>query len=172
MLPLNSIDPSYYQNACTPWSSRCSLAYCSFNSRDVSLGCMTWDCVPMREMCTQRLLLTGERYQKLALAVPTLSIPTSSTGVKSALLGAPISPSRISPTVRNTRLNQASSFSYSQAPNTKSILKKGHSSRSTSGKKLSFSEELAVRSIEPLPQDCYGEYVKLSKDERRWGRGN
>ncbi len=119
--------------------------------------------------------MIARRGPKLALAVPTLTIPTAT--VKSALPRTPISPSPISPTVRNTRLNQRGfsttqppTFAYSQSSNTKSILKKGHSSRSMSGKKLSFSEEPAVRSIEKLPQECYGEYVKMSKDERRWGR--
>lgn len=83
----------------------------------------------------------------------------------------------MSPTVRNTSLNQRDfstlqppTLAYAQPPNMKSILKKGQTS-SSRGKKLQFREEPAVRCISPVPEDYHGTYVKMSKDERRWGSG-
>lgn len=111
---------------------------------------------------------------KLMLAVPTAA---PATLAKSPLPRTPVSLSPMSPTVRNTHLNQRgfstsqpSTFAYAQSSNTKSILKKGQASSST-GKKLQFREEPAVRCISPVPDDYHGTYVKMSKDERRWGSG-
>ncbi|KAL9077657.1 MAG: hypothetical protein Q9161_000029 [Pseudevernia consocians] len=116
-------------------------------------------------------MLARAARPKLMLAVPTVAPPTL------ALPRTPISPSPMSPTVRNTRLNQrgvstlqAPTFTYAQPSNTKSILKKGRTSSST-GKKLQFRDEPAVRCISPVPEDYHGTYVKMSKDERRWGSG-
>lgn len=118
--------------------------------------------------------MLARRGPKLALSVPALN---ASVAAKSPLPRTPISPTPISPTVRNTRLNQRGfatlqppTFAYSQCSNTKSILKKGQST-SAGKKQLSFKEETSVRSIERLPEECYGAYVKMSKDERRWGKG-
>ena len=115
----------------------------------------------------------GAARPKLALAVPT----TTSHALKSPLPRTPISPSPISPTARNTRANQRGfatlqppTFAYAQPTNTKSILKKGQTS-SSSGKKLQFREEAAVRCITPVPDDYHGTYVKMTRDERRWGKG-
>ncbi|CAF9908945.1 MAG: hypothetical protein ALECFALPRED_005175 [Alectoria fallacina] len=111
---------------------------------------------------------------KLMLAVPTAA---PATLAKSPLPRTPISPSPMSPTVRNTRLNQRGfstlqppTLGYAQPSNTKSILKKSQTPSST-GKKLQFKEEPAVRCISPVPDDYHGTYVKMSKDERRWGNG-
>ncbi|KAL8741135.1 MAG: hypothetical protein Q9190_006231, partial [Brigantiaea leucoxantha] len=119
-------------------------------------------------------MLARAARPKLALAVPAAS--ASSIAPKSPLLRTPVSPSPISPTVRNTRLNQRGfstlqppTFAYAQPSSTKSILKKGQTSGSTS-KKLQFREEPAVRCITPVPEDYHGTYVKMSRDERRWGR--
>lgn len=116
-------------------------------------------------------MLARAARPKLALAVP---ITTTSHALKSPL---PISPSPISPTVRNTRANQRGfstfqqpTFSYALSSNTKSILKKSQQSTS-SGKKLQFREEPAVRCITPVPEDYHGTYVKMSRDDRRWGKG-
>jgi len=67
---------------------------------------------------------------------------------------------------------QPPTFAYSQPANTKSILKKGPSSGSSSGKKLQFREEATVRCITLVPEDYHGTYLKMSKDERRWGTRN
>ena len=39
-------------------------------------------------------------------------------------------------------------------------------------RKLSFKEEPSVRCVSPVPEDYHGTYLKMSRDERRWGRGN
>ena len=39
------------------------------------------------------------------------------------------------------------------------------------GKKLHFREEDDVRCVTPMPEDYHGTYVKMSRDERRWGKG-
>jgi len=62
---------------------------------------------------------------------------------------------------------QQPTFAYSQPSNTKSILKKGDSPRSSSGKKLQFREEPTIRCVTPVPEDYH-----YSKDERRWGARN
>ncbi|KAL8953710.1 MAG: hypothetical protein Q9222_000455 [Ikaeria aurantiellina] len=120
-------------------------------------------------------MLARAARPKLALAVPTAPVP--SLAVKSPLLRTPISPSPISPTVRNTKLNQRGAstlqvptFAYAQNPGTKSILKKQQASSSAIGKKLQFREEPAVRCVTPVPEDYHGTYIKMSRDERRWGK--
>ena len=122
-------------------------------------------------------MLARATRPKLMLAVPTTT-PTTLT--KSPLPRTPISPCPISPTVHNTRLNQRGfstmqppTFAYAQPSNTKSILKKGQKGQTSSSasKKLQFREEPAVRCISPVPEDYHGTYVKMSKDERRWGSG-
>lgn len=85
----------------------------------------------------------------------------------------------MSPTARNTRLNQRGfstlqppTFAYSQSSDTKGILKKGQTGSSAIGKKLQFREEPSVRCITPVPEDYHGTYVKMTRDERRWGKGS
>ncbi|CAL8575344.1 hypothetical protein XPA_001272 [Xanthoria parietina] len=119
-------------------------------------------------------MLARAARPKLALAVPMA--PIASLAPKSPRLRTPISPSPISPTVRNTKLNQRGAstlqvptFAYAQNPSTKSILKRSHPANSVGGKKLQFRDEPAVRCITPVPDDYHGTYVKMSKDERRWG---
>lgn len=121
-------------------------------------------------------MLARTARPKLALALPTA--PTASHALISPLPPAPVSPSPISPTARNTRLNQRGfstlqppTFAYTQSSDTKSILKRGSTSSSSAGKKLQFQEELAVRCITPVPDDYHGTYVKMTRDERRWGKG-
>lgn len=121
-------------------------------------------------------MLARTARPKLALALPTA--PATSRALMSPLPPPPISPSPISPTARNTRLNQRGfstlqppTFAYAQSSDTKSILKKGPTSNSSAGKKLQFQEELTVRCITPVPEDYHGTYVKMTRDERRWGKG-
>lgn len=113
---------------------------------------------------------------KLALSLPMATVPART--LKSPLPCTPVSPSPVSPTARNTRLNQRGfstfqppTFAYAQSSNTKSILKKGQTESSTANKTLQFQEEPAVRCITPVPEDYHGTYIKMSRDERRWGRG-
>ncbi|MCJ1470655.1 hypothetical protein MMC07_009301 [Pseudocyphellaria aurata] len=124
-------------------------------------------------------MLARNARPKLALALPTSS--TTSRALRSPLPPAPVSPSPVSPTARNTRLNQRGfstfqppTFAYAQSSNTKSILKRGPTPTSTSnssaGKKLQFHDEPAVRCLTPVPDDYHGTYVKMTREERRWGK--
>jgi len=118
---------------------------------------------------------------KLSLAVPSAGKPALS--LKSPMPRTPISPSPISPTARNTRMNargystlQAPTYMYAQPTTTKGILKKGASGGGGGGqgggsKKLSFRDEPSVYCVTPVPEDYHGTYMKMSRDERRWGRG-
>jgi hypothetical protein len=109
------------------------------------------------------------------------------------MVRSPISPSPVSPTARNTRLNQRGystlqqpSFAYKNYSSSKSILKKSESGSSarmaqSQRRRLQFREEPTVHAITPIEaEDCeggegyYGSYgagkAKMSRDERRWGR--
>ncbi len=118
-------------------------------------------------------MLARAARPKLSLAVPALSVSTAAA--KSPLPRTPISPSPSSATVRNTGLNQRGfstlqppTFAYSQSPGTKSILKRGPQT-GTKGKRLQFREEAEIRCVTPVPEDYHGTYIKMSKDERKWG---
>ncbi|KAL8971822.1 MAG: hypothetical protein Q9183_000867 [Haloplaca sp. 2 TL-2023] len=123
-------------------------------------------------------MLARAARPKLALAVP--AAPVASLAPKSPLLRTPTSPSPLSPTARNTRLNQRGlstlqvpTFAYahhSHNAKTKGILKKSPTSDSFPRKQLHFIEEPAVKCITPVPDDYHGTYVKMSRDERRWGK--
>ncbi|MCJ1479022.1 hypothetical protein MMC13_007706 [Lambiella insularis] len=111
---------------------------------------------------------------KLSLAVPTAA---ASHGAPRSPFPLPISPSPInSPTARNTALNQRGystmqtpTFAYKQNTDTKSILKRERTN-SNSGKKIQFNETPKVVCVSPMPPGYHGEYVKMARDERRWGR--
>lgn len=123
---------------------------------------------------------------KLSLSISTAA--QSSTRPSLSLTTAmpprtPISPSPMSPTAINTRVNgrgystsssqQSYSYAYSNSSSSKSILKKGSSGSSSSSKKIQFSaKEPTVYCVTPIENkdDVYGAYVKMSRDERRWGR--
>ena len=122
-------------------------------------------------------MLARAARPKLALALPTTSAATT-RALRSPIPPTPLSPSPISPTARNTRLNQRGfstlqppTFAYSQSSGTKGILKKGQASSSAISKKLQFREEPTVRCITPVPEDYHGTYIKMTRDERRWGKG-
>lgn len=118
---------------------------------------------------------------KLSLSISTAAQATRpSLSLKSpAMPRTPISPSPISPTARNTRMNkqgystfQQPSYSYANSSGHKSILKKSSSGSSTSsaGKKLQISAEPIVYCVTPIEagDEYYGGYVKMSREERRW----
>ncbi|MCJ1257243.1 hypothetical protein MMC24_005068 [Lignoscripta atroalba] len=121
-------------------------------------------------------MLARAAKPKLSLAVPTL---TASHGAPKSPFPLPVSPSPISsPTARNTVLNQRGfstfqppSFSYANSSNTKSILKNTQSTRAGT-KRIHFKEEPTVTCITPVPEDYHGTYIKMSRDEKRWGRAN
>ncbi|PGH17138.1 hypothetical protein AJ79_01276 [Helicocarpus griseus UAMH5409] len=92
----------------------------------------------------------------------------------------PLSPSPLSPTALNTKLNQRgfstvqqATFAYANPASSKSILKKNSSNSPSSGassKRIQFSVEPIVHCVTPIEytDDYYGGYVKMSRDERRW----
>jgi len=117
---------------------------------------------------------------KLSLSINAAARPSLS--LKSSMPRTPISPSPISPTARNTRLNQRGfstvqqpSYAYAQSSTTKSILKKGQKScvGPAPTRRIQFREEPVIYSITPVEQgdDYYGRCIPMSKDEKRWGRG-
>lgn len=92
--------------------------------------------------------------------VPTLIIPTISSSA-AASRPAPLTP--LTPTTRNTALNARLSHSSSlQVPTF--ATKKGK------GKSVRFAEEEHVTLVSPCPREYYGDYVKMSREERRWAR--
>jgi len=115
---------------------------------------------------------------KLSLSVSTAAQstrPSLSLNVPT-MPRTPVSPTPISPTARNTRLNakgfstfQQPSYAYANSSSSKSILKKGKSS--SSGKKLQIRAEPTVYCVTPIDAentDYYGNYTKMSREERRW----
>lgn len=121
---------------------------------------------------------------KLSLSISTAaqqSTRPSLTLKSPALPRTPISPSPISPTARNTRMNkqgystfQQPSYNYSNPSSQRSILKKSSScsstSSSSSSKKLQISPEPIVYCVTPIEagEEYYGGYVKMTREERRW----
>ncbi|KIW56504.1 hypothetical protein PV05_05163 [Exophiala xenobiotica] len=104
---------------------------------------------------------------------PSLSLKSPLTPLRS-----PVSPSPISPTARNTRLNQRGystlqqpSYAYVNSSSSRSILKKSSKPSAAARRQLSFSETPVVHCITPIEDDeYYGQYRKMSKEERRWSR--
>lgn len=108
---------------------------------------------------------------------PSLSLKSPSSSSSSmALPRTPLSPSPLSPTARNTQLNQQGrsmvqqpTFSYKNSSSTKSILKKSSESEGPANKKIQFTGEPTVHCVTPIENpDYYGGYVKMSREERRW----
>ncbi|KAK5273947.1 hypothetical protein LTR96_000547, partial [Exophiala xenobiotica] len=115
---------------------------------------------------------------KLSLNISTSTPQTGrpSLSLKSPLtpLRSPVSPSPISPTARNTRLNQRGystlqqpSYSYVNSSSSRSILKKSSKPSAAARRPLSFSETPEVHCITPIEDDeYYGQYRKMSREER------
>ncbi|KIX01667.1 uncharacterized protein Z518_09393 [Rhinocladiella mackenziei CBS 650.93] len=119
---------------------------------------------------------------KLSLSISTANAsqatrPAMSLKSPVAPLRSPISPSPISPTARNTRLNQRGystmqqpTYAYINSSASRSILKKT-SQPSATRRQLSFSDTPVVYCVTPIEdEDYYGTHVKMSKEERRWLR--
>ena len=127
--------------------------------------------------CYQSATVTMLRATKPKL---TLSLPNTSAAkaAQRSPFPMPISPSPItSPTARNTALNQSGSstyqpptFAYTKSSGTKSILKKSPNHIEVSEKRIQFKETPTVTCFSPMPPGYYGEYIKMTADERRWGR--
>jgi len=127
---------------------------------------------------TSKMLASRSVKPKLSLSISTTtSQARPSLSLKSPMAPprTPISPSPISPTARNTRLNQRGysvmqqpSYAYANSTASRSILKKGQSAVAGS-RKLQFSEKPTVHCVTPIEDESYyGEYRKMSKEERRW----
>lgn len=111
---------------------------------------------------------------------PVLSLrspvtPTPMTPLRSPMMPPP-SPLPMSPTSRNTKLNQRGfatiaqqpTYTYTNSSTARSILKKTQNATSRT-RQLQFSEDPVVYSISPIEEpEYYGGYKKLSKEERRW----
>jgi N6-L-threonylcarbamoyladenine synthase len=116
---------------------------------------------------------------KLSLSISTTaqSVSRPSLSLKSPVVvpRTPISP--ISPMTRNTWANQrdyatlqAPTYAYTNSSASKSILKKHHTSRSGVPKRIQFDNTPTVYCVTPIEsEDYYGNYIKMSRDERRWG---
>ncbi|OJJ99738.1 hypothetical protein ASPACDRAFT_43370 [Aspergillus aculeatus ATCC 16872] len=95
------------------------------------------------------------------------SFPLKSPG---AVPRTPISPA--SPGAKRFSTLQVPSFGYDNACASKSILKK-HSAPgapSSSDKRIQFKGTPTVHCVTPIenPEEYYGTYTKLSREERRW----
>ncbi|KAI1986622.1 Mitochondrial tRNAs modification protein [Ophidiomyces ophidiicola] len=117
---------------------------------------------------------------KVASGVTALSIPSPAS---KPIPRTPLSPAPRSPTTMNTARNritshvhlspmpQQASFTYSNTSSTKSILKKNSAlaNASTAKRKIQFIGEPTVHCVTPIenPDEYYGSYVKMSKEERR-----
>lgn len=112
---------------------------------------------------------------KLSLAVPAAA---AGHGAPKSPFPLPVSPSPINtPTARNTLLNQRGfstyqqpTFAYAQLSNTKSILKKNQLSITTGSKRIQFKDSPTVTCVSPMPPGYHGDYVKMSREDRRWMR--
>lgn len=83
----------------------------------------------------------------------------------------PISPAAASPTGKRFSSLQAPSYSYTNSCSSKSILKKYPAERSTKAdKRIQFKGTPVVHCVTPIenPDEYYGTYTKLSREERRW----
>jgi len=129
------------------------------------------------------IMLASSRAMK-----PKLSLSVSTTAAQSSRpslslktpLRSPVPQSPMSPTVRNTQMNQRGystaqhpTYAYANSSTSRSILKKGQSSSSSAPRRrqLQFNDEPAVRLVTPIEEpDYYGTYAKMTREERRWQR--
>jgi len=127
------------------------------------------------------MLATRSAKPKLSLSISTAPATRPALSLKSPMapLRSPVPPSPISPTVKNTRLNQRGyttmqqpTYAYVNTSSSRSILKKSSPSKPTSQRRqLSFSDTPVVYSVTPIEEeDYYGSHVKMSREERRWAR--
>ena len=93
--------------------------------------------------------------------IPQLMVPTGASHLHRPSPLPPTSP--LTPTARNTQLNQRGAASL-QLP----ALQVPAPNKSAGKKKVSFADAHHVELVSPCPQDYYGEYVKMTREERRW----
>lgn len=103
---------------------------------------------------------------------PSLSL--LSPGNASMMPRTPISPSPISPVASrrdySSSMLQPPMYAYTNSSSAKSILKKQKHATSSS-KRIHFREQPTVYCVTPIEnkEEYYGGYIKMSRDERRWG---
>lgn len=122
---------------------------------------------------------------KLSLSISTASQASTrpSLSLSTAIPRTPVSPSPLSPTAINTRMNkrgyattatyhyqQQPTYAYSNSSSSKSILKKGSAGAARSSKRCQFTHEPTVYCVTPI-ENKEDYWVKIaSREERRWGR--
>lgn len=114
---------------------------------------------------------------KLSLSIntaPQATRPVLALKSPVAPMRSPISPSPVSPTARNTRLNQRGystmqqpTYAYANHSNARSILKKGPAP--SQRRQLSFDDKPVVYCVSPIAEsDYYGGHGQMTREERRW----
>ena len=133
---------------------------------------------------TTAIMLSSSRAMK-----PKLSLSVSTTAAQSSRpslslktpLRSPLPPSPMSPTVRNTQMNQRGystvqhpTYAYSNSSSSRSILKKGQQSSGSIAprqRQLQFKDEPTINLVTPIEEEgYYGTYAKMTREERRWQR--
>jgi len=121
-------------------------------------------------------MLRNAAKPKLSLSVPKLSISTASVAPLSAAPRSPLvsATTPLTQAARNAQLNQRGAstlqvptFAYTNSASSKSILKRDVR-KGADVKSLRFSDVPSIQCISPLPAECYGARVNMSKEERRW----
>jgi hypothetical protein len=114
---------------------------------------------------------------KLTLTVPGAAVghPTPKSPYPLTASASPMN----SPTSLYTAMNirgistgQQPTFIYKQCPNMKGILKKDSSKPVASTKRIQFLDTPVVTCVTPMPEGYHGEYVKMSREDRRWVRAD
>jgi hypothetical protein len=146
-------------------------------------------CLDIRPMPIAVLALYGSDKMLASRGMkPKLSLTVSTNAAQSARpslvlkspvsmsIRSPVSPSPISPTARNTKLNQRGfstmqhpTYAYQNTSSSRSILKKGESATAAAHRRLQFCDKPIVHKVEAIEEeDYYGTYTKMTRDERRW----
>lgn len=114
---------------------------------------------------------------KLSLSISAAQNTRSSLSLKSPGVAprTPISPSPAAPSPGGKRFSttlQPPAYNYTNSCSSKSILKKNPGAGSTrhADKRIQFRNTPTVHCVTPIenPEEYYGSYTKLSKEERRW----
>jgi hypothetical protein len=135
---------------------------------------------------TTAIMLASSRAMKpkLSLTVSTQAAQSSRPSLTlKAPLRSPAPPSPMSPTVRNTQMNQRGystaqhpTYAYANSSSSRSILKKSQGQTSSSSaaprrRQLQFKDEPTINLVTPIEEEgYYGTYAKMTREERRWQR--
>jgi len=130
------------------------------------------------------IMLSSSRAMKPKLSLSVSTSAAQSTRPSLSLktpLRSPVPPSPMSPTVRNTQMNQRGystvqhpTYAYANSSSSRSILKKSHQSSGSSAprqRQLQFKDEPTINLVTPIEEEgYYGTYAKMTREERRWQR--